>query len=268
MHGHMNSPKLLQRACGVLWNVTCNNDANKLVVVSLQGIDALVKAMSARPEHQGIQREACGALRNLSLLAANKPLVGRPAVVQAVVSAMSHHALDADIQEQACVLLYSVSDTKETVDAVVSSGGVEAVITAIKNHSKKPSVLEEGFGLMYKLARTGLAQVRDPNREAFALATRSIQAHPSHDGVRKYAQGMITEWNNPSYAARFGASSAPTPGGPVQPLTSPSASQSKRSSARNSMQNAEDVLGNVSEKANLKELRKSRRSSPGRGVEA
>jgi len=29
--------------------------------------------------------------------------------------------------------------------------------------------------------------------------------HPNHDGVRKYATGMITEWNNPSFAARFAA---------------------------------------------------------------
>jgi hypothetical protein len=181
----------------------CNNDANKLVVVSLSGIDALVEAMRTRMEHQGIQREACGALRNLSLLAANKALVGKPPVIQAVLEAMRHHLSDADIQEQACVLLYSVCDTPEIITTVISSGGVEAVIAALKTHGKKASVLEEGFGLLYKLARTGMAQPRDPSKEAIGLATKAIQSHSAHDGVRKYAQGMISEWNSPSYAERF-----------------------------------------------------------------
>lgn len=237
-----------------------NNDANKLVVVSLNGIDALVEAMGARLEHQGIQREACGALRNLSLLAANKPLIGRPPVIQAVLEAMRHHLLDADIQEQACVLLYSVSDTPETIHAVVNANGVEAVIAALKTHIKKPSVLEEGFGLMYKLARTGLAQKRDPNKEAFTLATKSISLHPTHDGVKKYATGMITEWNNPSYASRFAPGAAIT----SQPMSSRgSVSQrSNQNSARSPGGVSSDQLsiaefgGNVAEKGSLRNSRR------------
>jgi hypothetical protein len=86
-------------------------------------------------------------------------------------------------------------------------------------------------GLLYKLARTGLAQKRDPQREAFTLATKSIAMHAGHEGVKKYAQGMITEWNSPSYASRFaqGGSAAVTPAS-SQPATGRSLMSSQSTS--------------------------------------
>ena len=116
--------------------------------------------------------------------------------------------------------------------------------------------------MLYKLARTGLAQKRDPKNEAFTLATKCISMHPTHDGVKKYAQGMITEWNSPSYAARFAESGAVTPAG-SQPVSVRGSNPNGRGNASNGTcrSNSSRLGGNVAEKASLKDLRNSRRGS-------
>jgi len=144
-------------------------------------------------------------------------------------------------------------------------------------------------------ARTGLAQKRDPAKEAFTLATKSISMHPNHDGVRKYATGMITEWNNPSFAARFApgaqsgqitpAGSAPNShrgpahgpnGGSGSVISSSSGKASARGSALSTPRAA--ALANeaadgalapslsASDKSSGRPLRSSRRETPPNGV--
>ncbi len=40
--------------------------ANQVKIVSLGGIEAIIKAMTSHKDHSGVQEKACGALRNLA----------------------------------------------------------------------------------------------------------------------------------------------------------------------------------------------------------
>ena len=41
--------------------------ANKIKIASLGGIEAIIKAMATHQDHNGVQENACAALRNLAL---------------------------------------------------------------------------------------------------------------------------------------------------------------------------------------------------------
>ena len=53
-------------AAGILSNLTCNNQRNKVVVCQVNGIEALVRTIRAAGEREEITEPAICALRHLS----------------------------------------------------------------------------------------------------------------------------------------------------------------------------------------------------------
>ena len=71
MQSHPTNPQLLERASGVLLNLSFDHN-NKELISHGGGVEAIVKAMEHYPHESGLQHNACCALWNLGGSVANK----------------------------------------------------------------------------------------------------------------------------------------------------------------------------------------------------
>lgn len=71
MRAHPTNPQLLERCCGVLFNLSFDH-TNKELIADHGGVEAIIKAMNDWPKESGLQHYAVLCLWNLGGSVANK----------------------------------------------------------------------------------------------------------------------------------------------------------------------------------------------------
>jgi vacuolar protein 8 len=118
-------------ACGALGNITVNAD-NKVKVAAAGGIETILAGMTANKASAGVQKQACGALRNLSANnPANKDAVAAAGGIEALATSMKTHQASALLQEYACGALYNLAINASLRGRIKAAGGVELVKRAV-----------------------------------------------------------------------------------------------------------------------------------------
>jgi len=209
MKNNSDKPAVLAEACRFLGNLMDDDDEAHLAnpsdvhddeVVSLTktivhrgGIEAVVEAMAAHPNHADLQDSGCFALsRSFDSLNSSRGTVWRAGGIQAIVSAMTNHPHVKSIQCDGCAALHLVVDSSGSGGnnnisnssrkvkrnehykrQVVEVGGLEAVAACLRHFPDDPEVFDDATGAMRALWPRG-----PPGSSVTSSASLSEQ----HDG--------------------------------------------------------------------------------------
>ena len=220
MKNNPDKPAVLAEACRFLGNLMDDDDEAHLAnphdvhddeVVSLTktivhrgGIEAVVEAMAAHPNHADLQDSGCFALsRSLDSLNSSRGTVWRAGGIQAIVAAMTNHPHEKSIQCDGCAALHLVVDSsggnKNTNSSssrkvkrnehykrqVVEVGGLEAVAACLRHFPDDPDVFDDATGAMRALWPRG-----PPGSSSTSLASLSEQ-HGGSNNNRNRNNGVL-----------------------------------------------------------------------------
>lgn len=59
---YVNNAIIQEKACAALWNLSVNNDTNRISIANAGGIVSLIAAMNSHVNNTEIQEKACGTL--------------------------------------------------------------------------------------------------------------------------------------------------------------------------------------------------------------
>jgi hypothetical protein len=140
--------KVQTPACHIFWLLTAGHLARDEAVYQVArtgGISQLCLAMQSAPCSIELQRNAVGALRNVTFgNDAHKTLGVRAGGIALAVKAMQRFPRDAILQDHAIGALTSLCDTIGRANRCASFGGIEAIITSLKNHSNDANISQLG----------------------------------------------------------------------------------------------------------------------------
>ena len=78
-------------------------------IASVGGVELLVRVLDSHAANADVRLQACGALRNMSVLPANQASIASAGGVERLVRALDGHAANADVVENACGALRNLS---------------------------------------------------------------------------------------------------------------------------------------------------------------
>jgi phosphoribosylformylglycinamidine (FGAM) synthase-like amidotransferase family enzyme len=139
--------------CRALKSLSVMHAANRTLIGSCNGVQAVVAAMRTHADVAAVQQMGCHALTNLSCDDANRTLIGSCNGVQAIVAAMRTHADVAAVQEWGCGALTNLSARHAANQTLIGScNGVQAIVAAMRAHADVAVVQEWGCRALNKLS--------------------------------------------------------------------------------------------------------------------
>jgi hypothetical protein len=108
MQAHVGDPTIQMEACGAIADIVDRGGAERATVVaSVSGLTAIINALSAHPDNEDVQKEACRALKNVSDYPnANVPELPRSQLEQLLEAAKESFV---ECEEDADILLSRLS---------------------------------------------------------------------------------------------------------------------------------------------------------------
>jgi hypothetical protein len=121
--------KTLHKTLGAIVNLTCKSEMGKLGIVTVGGVEAVVRVMKTFSKCQALQEYACCVLRNLvGSCSIGKVKVIESGGIELLLAAVNNHLNSADVCQYACWALRNIaSGSKENTGLLISLGGGAAV---------------------------------------------------------------------------------------------------------------------------------------------
>lgn len=181
MKSNPDKPAVLAEACRFLGNLMDDDDESHLsdpnlhtgecvsltkTIVHRGGVEMVVDAMNAHPQHADLQDSGCFALsRLLDNLNSTRGTVARAGGFKAVVVAMRNHPTEKSIQIDGCTVLQLVVDNSSSSAnnsrkikrndhyrrLVIQAGGLEAVAACLRHFPDDPDVFDDATSAMQAL---------------------------------------------------------------------------------------------------------------------
>jgi hypothetical protein len=154
MEEHAGAVGVQEQGCNLLGNLSYNN-ANRVKIAELGGIEAVRAGMLAHPDAAGVQEAGCSALYNLcENNTANQVKVAELGGIEVVLAGMLAHPDAAVVQNQGCrALCYICYDNNANVKRMKALGTVREVVErAVAAHPSNSSIQTFGKELLAKLA--------------------------------------------------------------------------------------------------------------------
>jgi hypothetical protein len=134
MSANLSDPRAQADGCETLRTIVQGNAANKTIIVSAGGLEAIVAAMRAFTSSLPVQETGCDVIFHLALVEQLRaPIVSAEGIV-VVVGAMRAFAANSSIQQSGCSVLDDLSKIEANRAPIVSAGGIEAVQAAMRAH--------------------------------------------------------------------------------------------------------------------------------------
>lgn len=145
--------QICSQVCSALETLTFAIPENRLVIVTNEGIKAIVGLMV---EHQGadavLLRPVMDALWNLTFEDEAVDSATEAGAVEHIVALMRSHGNEAELLGPACAVLLNLAVREQNRWKIVESGGVALVASAMQQHAQNEEVLELGCQALYMLA--------------------------------------------------------------------------------------------------------------------
>ena len=112
----------------------------------------MIQGMLRFPEHTEVQKNGCGALRNLAFDADNAATVMQLGGAQVVLDAMRRHSGAPPVQQNGCGCVQNLASTSQHRAVLLSHGAVDAILAAMRRFPSEPLVQENSCGALANLA--------------------------------------------------------------------------------------------------------------------
>jgi hypothetical protein len=122
MGAHGSSAAVQEQGCKALCILSFNAD-NRVAIVAMGGIEAVVGAMAVHGSSAGVQEKGCSALSNLAVNTGNEMAIAAKGGIEAVVRAMEAHESSAGVQEKAISSLDNICWTSSALRSHVREAG-------------------------------------------------------------------------------------------------------------------------------------------------
>jgi hypothetical protein len=182
-----------RKACSLLEALT--TDAVRPVMSMATVGGAVLAAMRAHPQEEGLHVQACLALQQLAGGATNSDIyhefgmaLAAAGGLCAVLDAMrAHPARSAAVQEAACGALRRITHAAENKVAAGRAGAIRAVVTAMNAHGAYASVQEQACAALAVMAVNDDNVAKACSFGAIEAVVTAMNAHGAHAGVQAQA---------------------------------------------------------------------------------
>lgn len=139
MRADLGNASAQTHAFGTLLNLCMKSRGNQCRIVSLGGIEAVVKAMLTHPADATVQKQGCLALDSfVACDFGNQARVAAAGGITAIITAIHTHMKTPAVQEWACAALASlVAGNGTNLIAALKAGGRDAVSAAVEAHPQE-----------------------------------------------------------------------------------------------------------------------------------
>jgi hypothetical protein len=158
---------------------------------ALDGPNAMIQAMLRFPEHAEIQKNGCGALRNLAFDADNAATVMQLDGAQVVLDSMRRHSGVPSVQQNACGCLQNLASTSQHRALLLSHGAVDTVLAAMRRFPSEPVVQENSCGALANLASSRAPLERMLDAGVVEEVVSAIHYHAEEPNVMQNACGCL-----------------------------------------------------------------------------
>jgi hypothetical protein len=140
---YTNNEYIESNGIRVLINATWKDVNNQLrsAIADVDGIEAIVEAMTIHSASSEIQRRGLSALRNISILKENaEKLVLEIEIIPMIIQTMTIFSDDVEVTTKACGLLKKLSSYEKLHKPMVDAKVVSALARAIEEHENNEDI--------------------------------------------------------------------------------------------------------------------------------
>jgi len=194
MTAHPSSVEVQLSGIRTLTEIRSSDESAAQAVFSAGGVQAIIAAMRAHFDSDGLQLEGTRALRFGSAR-----YVVKCGGISAVLAAMRRHLQCAEVQRQGARTLAWISSFGDTAgaDAIVRQGGVEVVVAGMRAHPENEVGQLEGMDALGHILKWGgkngaNAVVDRGGVEAMAGA---LKLHPDEATKEKATEALVSAYH-------------------------------------------------------------------------
>ena len=121
-------------------------DDNKKTIAKKGGIKVIINAMKEfAKENGGVQREGCGALKNLAPENDdNQKSIAKEGGIKVIINAMKDFAKDLNVQREGCGALRNLALNDDNQKTIAKEGGIKVILDTMKRHQENSDVQQYG----------------------------------------------------------------------------------------------------------------------------
>jgi len=146
---HHNSPRVVEKAMWVLWQLTNCHDA-RWRFLSGSGFLVVRQALEQHVESASLQEATNMAIGNLAFEEEARLKAAGLGIPEAIVKSMKRNGDDAHVQDAAIFALFNLCCSRECIQGIQEQGGVQALRTAMQKHPSMHA-LDEAKNLLAQL---------------------------------------------------------------------------------------------------------------------
>ena len=144
----MRDASVQERGCIALSSLA-QTENNRAIIPQKGGIEAIACAMKQHPNNCNVQKEACGALRQLTNHnGTNRITIPSDGGIQLIITSMNKNINHVSLQEEACKALYNLACYDDNKRDIARYGGIHIIITAMKKNKIHAGMLKEAFRVL------------------------------------------------------------------------------------------------------------------------
>jgi hypothetical protein len=148
---HPSSPSTLEKACGVLSNVSFEGPLAE-AIANAQGVSIVVEAMRNNSSSISLLEVGCIALRNIVFQFPDYAQEAS-AVVSTIINAMRDNIDAVGFQEEACNLLWLLAAEAESCHSkILALDGIAVLMKCLEHNSHLAEVQNAALGAFNQLA--------------------------------------------------------------------------------------------------------------------
>jgi len=172
MSADLVNSTIQENGCEALRHMV-TDDESRSMVSGQDGIDAVLRAMRAHPDHWGVQGHCAGTLAHLAAGAPQREAIAGAGGLNVLMKAMKTHPTAALVQYKACGVLANFASTATEQLLVAALLGIEHTIEAMRHHAADRVVQDHCIGTLHNLAKGG----SDNRRKIVALGGIPVVEH-------------------------------------------------------------------------------------------
>jgi len=152
MKRHKAKSRVQRYGCGVLYQLACQNETNKHLIMESGGVEAILTAMQCHLTNAGVQDCGCLALDTLCKATEGGGLIVRSLGIETILAGMRGHIENAAVQKSGCLVLLGIASSHPDHNAgLAKAGGITVVMEAITRHPGDPGIREFGGAVLWSL---------------------------------------------------------------------------------------------------------------------
>ena len=177
-----SNPYVQEWGCNIIQSVVWVSLSYQEKILSAGGVTAVLRAMRAFPENEGVQSACCRALQHISITNTHcaKTILAEGSI-ECIVETMRVHFQNEGVQHAGCAALRALANSKATKREIVSVGGVNAILSAMRGHIDTESIQKQACAAIRNIAYMSSARKMADVSQCVEGIVAAMRAH-AHDG--------------------------------------------------------------------------------------